>query len=98
VCVARAFSDQHGLAPAPGESRGGGRSGVGGGAGSRIGRLESLHFGRLRVERPEANFFQQGSPAGEGMAGHVGIEAFRDFKTIIDYTRRRIILEPHPPK
>jgi len=96
LCLARDFTDQHGLAPAPGEGRGGGRSGVGGGAGSRIGRLESLHFGRLRVERPEANFFQQGSPAGEGLAGHIGIEALRDFKAILDYSRKRLILEPKP--
>lgn len=94
LCLARAFTDQHTLAPAPGEGRGGGRSGVGGGAGSRTGRLESLHLGRLRVERPEANFFQEGSPAGEGLAGHIGIEALRDFRAIIDYSRRRLILEP----
>ena len=96
VCLARDFTDQHGLAPAPGEGSGGGRSGVGGGAGSRSGRLESLHLGKLRVERPEANFFQQGSPAGEGLAGHIGIEALRDFRAIIDYSRRRLILEPKP--
>jgi predicted aspartyl protease len=94
LCLARDFTEKHGLAPPPGEGRGGGRSGVGGGAGSRTGRLESLHLGRLRVERPEANFFQQGSPAAEGMAGHIGIEAFRDFKIILDYSRRRLILEP----
>jgi len=98
LCLARDFSDKHGLAPSAGESRGGGRSGVGGGAGSRIGRLESLHLGRLRVEKPDANFFQQGSPASEGMAGHIGIEALRDFKAIIDYSKRRLILEPQPPK
>jgi hypothetical protein len=69
---------------------------VGGGAGSRIGRLESLQFGRLRVERPEANFFQQGSPAAEGLAGHIGIEALRNFRAIIDYSRRRLILESKP--
>jgi predicted aspartyl protease len=96
LCLARAFTDQHGLAPAEGEGRGGGRSGVGGGAGSRVGRLESLHFGRLRIERPEANFFQQGSPAGEGLAGHIGIEALRNFRAIIDYSRSRLILESKP--
>lgn len=96
LCLARDFTDQHGLAPAPGEGRGSGRSGVGGGAGSRIGRLESLQFGRLRVERPEANFFQQGSPAAEGLAGHIGIEALRNFRAIFDYSRRRLILESKP--
>jgi hypothetical protein len=96
LCLARDFTDKNGLAPAPGEGRGGGRSGVGGGAGSRIGRLESLQFGRLRVERPEVNFFQQGSPAAEGMAGHIGIEALRNFRAIIDYSRRRLILESKP--
>ena len=96
LCLGRDFTEKHGLAPPPGEGRGGGRSGVGGGAGTRSGRLESLQLGRLRVERPEVNFFQQGSPAGEGMAGHIGIEAFRDFKMIIDYSRRRLILESKP--
>jgi len=96
LCLARDFTAKNGLAPASGDSRGGGRSGVGGGAGSRIGRLESLQFGRLRVEQPEANFFQQGSPAAEGLAGHIGIEALRNFRAIFDYSRRRLILESKP--
>jgi hypothetical protein len=41
-----------------------------------------------------ANFFAEGSPAGEGLAGHIGLGVLREFKVIFDYSRRRMILEP----
>lgn len=96
LCLASDFSEKHRLVP--GDSRSSGRSGVGGGTSTRAGRLDSMRLGRLRIERPAAEFFLDGSPAGEGLAGHIGLEAFRDFKAILDYSRQRLILEPQPPK
>jgi len=92
LCLARDFTDRHRLVPP--DARSSGRTGVGGGTRTRAGRLASLHLGKLRVERPSAEFFEQGSPADDGLAGHIGLEAFRDFKSIFDYSRQRLILEP----
>ena len=70
------------------------RHGVGGSAEIRSGKLEQLRLGNQIVKEPSANFFLEGSPAGEGQAGHIGLGALQQFRVILDYSRRRLILEP----
>jgi predicted aspartyl protease len=70
------------------------RRGVGGGAEIRSGTLSELKMGNLIVKKPSANFFLEGSPAGEGQAGHIGLGVLERYKMIFDYSRQRIILEP----
>jgi hypothetical protein len=70
------------------------RRGVGGGAEIRTGTLGELRMGKLVVKSPGANFFLEGSPAGEGQAGHIGLGVLERYKMIFDYSRLRIILEP----
>jgi hypothetical protein len=70
------------------------RRGVGGGAEIRPGTLSELRMGKLVVKKPSANFFLEGSPAGEGQAGHIGLGVLERYKMIFDYSRLRIILEP----
>ena len=94
LCLAHDFSEKHELVPA--DSKSGSRSGVGGGTRTRAGRLRSLALGSARVDRPPADFFMEGSPAGAGLAGHIGLEAFREFNLILDYSRQQMILEPLP--
>ena len=94
LCLAHDFSEKHRLVPA--DSQSSRRSGVGGGTRTRAGRLQSLSLGRARVDRPPADFFIEGSPAGAGLAGHIGLEAFREFNLILDYSRQQLILEPLP--
>jgi hypothetical protein len=69
------------------------RRGVGGGAETRTGTLSELKMGNLVVKKPSANFFLEGSPAGEGQAGHIGLGVLERYKMIFDYSRLRIILE-----
>ncbi|HKQ36613.1 MAG TPA: aspartyl protease family protein [Verrucomicrobiae bacterium] len=69
------------------------RSGIGGGRGILPGAVPELRLGRLRVIKPSASFFLDGSPAESGMAGHIGWDALRLFRVIIDYERRRLVLE-----
>jgi hypothetical protein len=69
------------------------RRGVGGGAEIRTGTLSELRMGKLVVNKPSANFFLEGSPAGEGQAGHIGLGVLERYKMILDYSRLRIILE-----
>jgi len=73
------------------------RRGVGGGAEIRTGTLAELKMGRLTVKNPSANFFLEGSPAGEGQAGHIGLGVLERYKMIFDYSRLRLILEPYAP-
>jgi hypothetical protein len=70
------------------------RRGVGGGAEIRTGTLAELVMGKLVVKKPSANLFLEGSPAGEGQAGHIGLGVLDRYKMIFDYSRLRIILEP----
>lgn len=69
------------------------RRGVGGGAETRIETLSELRMGKLIVKNPTANFFLDGSPAGEGQAGHIGLGVLGRYKMIFDYSRRQLILE-----
>ena len=69
------------------------RSGVGGGRGIVSGTVPELRLGRVKVAKPTASFFTEGSPVDPGLAGHIGWDALRQFKVIIDYERRRLVLE-----
>ena len=69
------------------------RRGLGGGARTRIGRVPKFRLGSEVIERPLTNFFLEGSPVDDGLAGHIGMEVLRRFKVIFDYTRERMILE-----
>jgi predicted aspartyl protease len=70
------------------------RHGIGGTAPIRQTVLAELHLGKLIVKKPSANCFMEGSPAGKGQAGHIGLAALERFKMIFDYSRRQLILEP----
>jgi hypothetical protein len=67
--------------------------GVGGGTETRSGHLPRLQLGAAKIDRPQTDFFLEGSPVDPGLAGHIGITALNRFKVIFDYSRRRMILE-----
>ena len=52
-----------------------------------------MKLGQIVFERPRANFFTEGSPVSDGLAGHIGLDLLRQYKMIFDYSRQRIILE-----
>jgi len=93
LCLGQEFVMANNLVETNSTSPGDFRRGVGGHAEIREGRLEELRLGNLTVETPSANFFLEGSPAGRGQAGHIGIGALQHFKVILDYQNRRLILE-----
>lgn len=70
-----------------------GKIGVGGGTETRSGHLPCLQLGAAKIERPQTDFFLEGSPVDPGLAGHIGITTLNRFKVIFDYSRRRMILE-----
>jgi hypothetical protein len=92
ICLGHDFIVSNHL-PAEAETRAGGKFGVGGGAQTRSGHLPRLHIGEMKVEKPDVDFFIEGSPVDNPLAGHIGIGALKHFKVIFDYSRRQMILE-----
>jgi hypothetical protein len=97
LCLGHDFAEEHHLLEAAGETSGSGRRGVGGGARVREGHLPELRLGKLKIERPPANFFQDNSPADGPMGGHIGMEILKKYKVTLDYSRKRMILEGLTP-
>jgi predicted aspartyl protease len=69
------------------------RSGVGGKMKIRDGHVPALSLGGLTLEKLPASFFLESSPAGEGLAGHIGLGTLRRYRFILDYSRKRLILQ-----
>lgn len=72
------------------QSRGVGASGE---TTARVGRLNRIQLGRFVIKTPVVSF-GGGSPDDIG-DGEIGAELLRRFRVVVDYTRRRIILEPN---
>lgn len=89
LCLARDFVAEHKLIGTHRSQR----SGIGGGRGTIAGTVPELRLGKLKVTKPGASFFQEGSPADAGFAGHIGWDVLRQFKVVIDYERKRLILD-----
>jgi hypothetical protein len=93
VCVGHEFVDANHLLETTKSTDPDFKRGVGGSARIQAGNVTELQLGKLTVKKPTSNFFLEGSPAGEGQAGHIGIGALRKFRMIFDYSRKRLILE-----
>jgi hypothetical protein len=68
--------------------------GVGGSVETKSGSVPVFRLGKLETAKPQTDFFVHGSPVDEPLAGHIGMGVLRQFKTIFDYSRKRVILEP----
>jgi hypothetical protein len=75
-----------------------GKYGVGGGTSTRSGHLPQLQIGSIKVDKPQTDFFLEGSPVDGGLAGHIGMDVLKDFHAWFDYGRQKLILERYPPK
>lgn len=93
VCLGHEFIKTHQLLN-PAETRDGGKFGVGGGTETRSGHLPQLQMGALKIDRPQTDFFLEGSPVDRKFAGHIGMDVLKHFKVIFDYSRKQMILEP----
>lgn len=92
VCLGHEFIATHKLLEDR-ETQSGGKVGVGGGVKTRSGHLPELQLGSARISQPQTDFFLEGSPVDDGLAGHIGMPALNRFKVIFDYSRRQMILE-----
>ena len=93
LCIGGHFAAAHRLTPtnSPADGR---RTGVGGGTRTRRGHHPPQFLGTIKLTKPAADFFLEGSPADPPLAGHIGWELLKDFRVIFDYQRKRMILEP----
>lgn len=76
-----------------GPTSAGGKYGVGGGAQTRSGHVPQLQLGSVKIEKPQTDFFVEGSPVDGGLAGHIGMEVLKHFRIYYDYAHHRMILE-----
>jgi hypothetical protein len=96
VCMCHDFVESTGLEEKLSPGKQSARTGVGGDKKTRSVRLPQLQIGKLLVDRPSADLFQDGSPAERGLAGHIGMEILRQFHLIFDYSHNRLIFERPP--
>ena len=94
LCLGSDFVEANHLVESSGKTESSGRQGLGGDTRTKIGRLPKFRLGSQTIEKPLTNFFLEGSPVDEGLAGHIGMEVLRRFRVIFDYSRERMILEP----
>ncbi len=93
LCLGSDFVEAHHLLESTGKTDSSGRRGLGGGARTRIGHVPKFRLGTHLIEKPLTNFFLEGSPVDDGLAGHIGMQVLRRFRVIFDYSRERMILE-----
>jgi predicted aspartyl protease len=91
------FVRKHGLLAAVSKTIQGDRRGAGGEEKVLIGRVKAVQLGRFTIENPPVAFSldTEGAGASEENDGVIGGEVLRRFKVIIDYSRKRMILEPN---
>jgi hypothetical protein len=71
--------------------------GLGGEIPGRVGRIEGLKIGKYVIENPVAVFSQatSGPFASSESQGNIGAAVLEKFKIILDYSNKRIFLEPN---
>jgi predicted aspartyl protease len=68
--------------------------GVSGRRGASIGRLNEIKLGSFRIKNPIVSFAPVRSDSDDLGDGEIGGELLRRFKVIIDYSLKRIVIEP----
>ena len=91
------FVTKHGLVSAMTNIKESAGRGAGGEQQIVVGRAQSARLGRFVFTNPIVGLVRDPEPDGAAKEGDgvIGGEIFRRFKVIIDYSRRRMILEPN---
>jgi S1-C subfamily serine protease len=97
MVVSTPFVKAHKLDELIPNRRAGNSGGMGGMVGASDGRVAGVRLGKFTLARPIVSLIQAkaGESATEKFDGTIGGELFRRFKLILDYSRRRVILEPN---
>ena len=97
LCLGERFIREHHLLEGAGETEAASRRGFGGGATTRAGFLSGVNLAGFTVKKPGTNFFLEGSPAAEGLAGHIGMEILSKFEITFDYSRKELLVRESAP-
>jgi hypothetical protein len=62
---------------------------------AHIGRVQNVQIGPQRLERPLTVFAKDVKGECDRVTGKIGHQILRQFKVILDYSRRQLILEPN---
>jgi hypothetical protein len=97
MVISTPFVKKHKLDELIPNRRAGNSGGAGGMVGASDGRVAGVRLGRFTLKRPIVTLIQAraGEYATEKFDGVIGGEFLRRFKLIVDYSRRRVILEPN---
>ncbi len=60
-----------------------------------LGRLQRLQIGSIQMEQPTAIFGKTMKGDCDRLSGKIGYQILRQFKVILDYPHRQLILEPY---
>jgi hypothetical protein len=91
--VFKRFDEPHGFSSSLSKMLQSTGVGFSGKAQTRTGRIRALQLGRLRMTNVVAGFSQADDSSDEAGDGEIGGELLRRFKVIVDYARKRIVLE-----
>lgn len=94
LCLGSKFVRENKLLES-GENRSSAKFGIGGSVETKSGTIPVLRLGKTDIEKPQTDFFQEGSPVDEPLAGHIGMGTLHRYKVIFDYARKQMILEPY---
>jgi hypothetical protein len=94
LCLGSGFVRENKLLDST-EGRASAKFGIGGSVVTKSGTVPIFRLGKIEVEKPQTDFFQEGSPVDAPMAGHIGMGVFHRYKVILDYAHKRLILEPY---
>ena len=91
------FVKKHGLLAAVSKTIEGDRRGAGGEEKVLVGLVKAVQLGRFTIENAPVAFSldAEGAGASEENNGVIGGEVFRRFKVILDYSRKRMTLQPN---
>lgn len=92
LCLGSHYVKQHNLVERS-EGRADQKFGVGGSTETHNGSVPALRLGGLKIEKPQTDFFLEGSPVDEPFAGHLGMGVFKNYRVIFDYSRKQMIIE-----
>ncbi|HUS34062.1 MAG TPA: aspartyl protease family protein [Verrucomicrobiae bacterium] len=94
LCLGAKFVNENKLLEAV-QSRSSEKFGIGGSVETKSGAVPILRLGKLDIDKPQTDFFHEGSPVDEPLVGHIGMGVFHRYKVILDYARKQMILEPY---
>jgi hypothetical protein len=60
-----------------------------------LGRLQRLQIGSMQIQEPTAIFGKTTAGDCDRLSGKIGYQILRQFKVILDYPHRQLILEPY---